>query len=386
MCYFIKALYFLVFIIFSICYTKQESSFDVLELLIINPYQGQPFGAKRSHEEVAKLLGSVPNETFYPNKSEEIPVHVVRSKLTIGEYTPLLITLASNPVKSFSVYPPLFEGGCKGDYRTRTSVTSRFQKCVTSTNAGFFNMNDGECYGNLISDGKILQAPGLQNVNFGVRKDGSIVTGYLSKESVTSESNPFLNLIAGLVWLVRKGKNYVDESLKIENMTFQTTGDSFATVLSARTAVGHDAKGRIFLVQVDGKTGKRGINLYDLADYLIEIGLVNAVNLDGGGSSTFVVNGTLANAPSDECTQNPFNIPDSSCERKVTSIICIHDDSQQELNCSAAYSSIDWYKSSVLLALIVNLMVFFLILTYNFHKNKFNPNSDVNVGMDEKDA
>lgn len=41
------------------------------------------------------------------------------------------------------------------------------------------------------------------------------------------------------------------------------------------------------------------VNLYDFADILISKGVVNAINLDGGGSATFLVDGVLTNHPSD---------------------------------------------------------------------------------------
>ena len=42
------------------------------------------------------------------------------------------------------------------------------------------------------------------------------------------------------------------------------------------------------------------INLYDFAKLLKKFDVVNAINLDGGGSSTFVINSTTVNYPSDE--------------------------------------------------------------------------------------
>ena len=40
-------------------------------------------------------------------------------------------------------------------------------------------------------------------------------------------------------------------------------------------------------------------NLYEFADLLIKKGVVNAINLDGGGSNTLVQDGILLNYPSD---------------------------------------------------------------------------------------
>lgn len=46
--------------------------------------------------------------------------------------------------------------------------------------------------------------------------------------------------------------------------------------------------------------GSIRIDLYSFASLLLKLGLVNAINLDGGGSATMVVNNTLVNYPSDE--------------------------------------------------------------------------------------
>ena len=42
------------------------------------------------------------------------------------------------------------------------------------------------------------------------------------------------------------------------------------------------------------------IDLYNFANLLLKLGLVNAINLDGGGSATMVVNNTVINYPLDE--------------------------------------------------------------------------------------
>ena len=42
------------------------------------------------------------------------------------------------------------------------------------------------------------------------------------------------------------------------------------------------------------------IDLYNFADLLLKLGFVNAINLDGGGSATMVINNTVVNYPSDK--------------------------------------------------------------------------------------
>jgi exopolysaccharide biosynthesis protein len=65
-----------------------------------------------------------------------------------------------------------------------------------------------------------------------------------------------------------------------------------------RTAAARTADGSLILMVVDGRQpGSRGVNLEELAALLRGVGAVDAVNLDGGGSSTLVVNGSLVNRP-----------------------------------------------------------------------------------------
>jgi exopolysaccharide biosynthesis protein len=60
--------------------------------------------------------------------------------------------------------------------------------------------------------------------------------------------------------------------------------------------------GRILLVVVDGRqpTHSLGMTMLELAMELKRLGAVEAMNLDGGGSSTMVVGGSVINLPSDE--------------------------------------------------------------------------------------
>ncbi|MDH5313843.1 MAG: phosphodiester glycosidase family protein [Actinomycetota bacterium] len=67
-----------------------------------------------------------------------------------------------------------------------------------------------------------------------------------------------------------------------------------------RTAVGIKADGTVVLVVVDGRsTVSRGMTLVELAQFMKAEGVVTALNLDGGGSSTMVVRGSVVNRPSD---------------------------------------------------------------------------------------
>jgi large repetitive protein len=67
----------------------------------------------------------------------------------------------------------------------------------------------------------------------------------------------------------------------------------------ARTVAGWNDRGDILLMTVDGRqAGRTGLSVIDAANLMRALGAVDALNLDGGGSTTFVLRGQLYNRPS----------------------------------------------------------------------------------------
>ncbi len=91
----------------------------------------------------------------------------------------------------------------------------------------------------------------------------------------------------------------------------------FSNVRAPRTAVGVTASGRLLLVMADGRRPgiTVGFTIAELARYLIALGAVDALALDGGGSSQFVVDGLLRNVP---CC-------DANTRRVATTLYVFHD-------------------------------------------------------------
>ena len=75
-----------------------------------------------------------------------------------------------------------------------------------------------------------------------------------------------------------------------------------------RTGVGTTPDGRILLVAVDGRQPgySVGMTLEEFANLFASLGADYALNLDGGGSTTMVVNGEIKNRPSDG-TERPVS-------------------------------------------------------------------------------
>lgn len=76
--------------------------------------------------------------------------------------------------------------------------------------------------------------------------------------------------------------------------------DAFTQGRFSRTMAGVTAAGETLLVTVDGRqAGSAGLSLIEAANLMAGLGAVDAVNLDGGGSTTFVTRGAVRNRPSD---------------------------------------------------------------------------------------
>jgi hypothetical protein len=74
-----------------------------------------------------------------------------------------------------------------------------------------------------------------------------------------------------------------------------------------RTFAGIDRQGRLVLVTADGRsTNSLGLSISETAAVAHALGMRTAMNLDGGGSTTMVVNGSVINAPSDATGERPI--------------------------------------------------------------------------------
>ncbi len=83
-----------------------------------------------------------------------------------------------------------------------------------------------------------------------------------------------------------------------------------------RTAIGRISDGHYILLVSDGRTDtSEGLSLYELAEFLKDIGTVDAYNLDGGGSSTMYFMGEVVNFPTTDGKR--YN------ERSVSDIVYI---------------------------------------------------------------
>ncbi len=107
---------------------------------------------------------------------------------------------------------------------------------------------------------------------------------------------PMLAAMGGGPVLVENGV----QRITWEEEVFFGSGIDEIAERNPRTAIGYTAEQHLILLVVDGRqVASRGASLIELAQIMIALGAVEAMNLDGGGSSTFVTQQTLLNKPSD---------------------------------------------------------------------------------------
>ncbi|WP_274971076.1 phosphodiester glycosidase family protein [Lachnoanaerobaculum orale] len=89
-----------------------------------------------------------------------------------------------------------------------------------------------------------------------------------------------------------------------------------AMVSNPSTAIGYLGNNHYVFVVSDGRTSESaGLSLYELASFMKDLGVKDAYNLDGGGSSTMVFKGEIIN--------NPTTSGRSGEERAVSDIVYI---------------------------------------------------------------
>lgn len=111
------------------------------------------------------------------------------------------------------------------------------------------------------------------------------------------------SLIGGWPRIVLDGKNIGALADSIEG-----TFPRFSANRHPRSGVGFSKDStKVYFITVDGRQQSSvGMSLTEFADWMIRAGAYQGLNLDGGGSTTLVLNGTIVNSPSDQTGERPI--------------------------------------------------------------------------------
>ncbi|HCB93512.1 MAG TPA: exopolysaccharide biosynthesis protein [Selenomonas sp.] len=157
-----------------------------------------------------------------------------------------------------------------------------------------------------VKDGKVTK---IQTGNSMIPRDGMVISAHGSSKAAFSKVrvgdkvtvsqelgkpwNDAVHILGAGPCLVRNGK------VKVTAAEEEFPSD-IRYGSAPRSAVGLTNKGQFLLAVVDGRQSHSdGCTLTEWAELLKKFGAVEAINLDGGGSTEMVVEGRIVNSPSD---------------------------------------------------------------------------------------
>lgn len=190
-----------------------------------------------------------------------------------------------------------------------TDTTSNIAKSVDATIAINGDYYSARTSGYVIRNGELLRAEKANDdqEDMVIRSDGSM--SIIREGDITAEE--LLN--EGAIQVLSFGPGLIiDGEISVDS------GDEVGKAMASnpRTAIGYLGHGHYVLVVADGRTDEStGMILLELAEFMKSLGVEQAYNLDGGGSSTMYYDGAVINNP----TTNGSNIS----ERSVSDILYI---------------------------------------------------------------
>lgn len=190
------------------------------------------------------------------------------------------IDLSCKNIDTFVTPPGKGENNKSLQSRTTSQFAREYSAQVAINGDGFTPWRSNSIFDYYPHPGDIVYPNGFAASNgkeYGQSKGPTLFINSKNEASFGTPKRKINNAISGQSWLV-KDKNPVPD------LNDQRT--------APRTAVGLDGPGnRLIMIVVDGRQPfySDGVTIQEMAELMIYYGGDNAINLDGGGSSTLVI-------------------------------------------------------------------------------------------------
>ena len=184
----------------------------------------------------------------------------------------------------------------EGEQADSTSALCLKYNAVAGINGSYFNMDSLKTVTFIKDDGFIIGETAMKQT---YRTNGALV---LNPEDIRFESCDTTDIFEQDWEVLASGPMLVDEG-QVHEYGEDTPGwKSFYGQRHPRSLMGKDAAGGVWLVVVDGRfPGEaEGMTIAELTALARKLGLTEALNLDGGGSTTlWTLTGGVLNHPCD---------------------------------------------------------------------------------------
>jgi exopolysaccharide biosynthesis protein len=276
------------------------------------------FSATAQTTDSEKLATAPRQELKLPNGAEGYVI--VRANILDSYQTISVIRYSPKHFKTTIVQP---------EKLTRLSATAKSINGDFGVNAGYWDVRIDQPSTFLKLDGKQIAL----TANFEKeRVDGLVCVGkkkvvldYCKAGEEAKYAKKYQNILAAGPVLIDDGKAMDHDAYTkgmVDNAGGKPVGAFYTyTQRHPRTAIGTDKKGNVYLVVVDGRSkgNAEGVTISELTKVCEWLGMRDAINLDGGGSSSMwtAEEGTV----SYPCRNKKF---DHAGERRVSSCVVVN--------------------------------------------------------------
>ena len=176
-----------------------------------------------------------------------------------------------------------------------TSAMAQARKAVAAINGSYFNMRKGNSVCFLQMDGEVIDTTTTAELNLRVNGAVQIKKGRLRilpwSKKIEESYHGKNDVLASGPMLLQRGNI----------SSWETCDSSFVHTKHPRSAVVVEKDGTTWFVTVDGRAPghANGMSIPELAHLIRILGGYDALNLDGGGSTTLWLEGNVVNHPSD---------------------------------------------------------------------------------------
>lgn len=278
------------------------SGLAVLDTLFISKsytkFSNETTTTSQSASSIGTSTATVKTATAYEDDTKAISIETYERNST-------QIHVATVTIKGdASIKTALADETYGRNVKAKTSTTAQSVNAVLAVNGDYYGARDA---GYVIRNGQLLRSDSqdanqedlviYQDGSFEVIREGDITAQELLNKGA-------VQVLSFGPALIKNSQVAVDSSDEV--------GKAMAS--NPRTAIGIIDDKHYVLVVSDGRTDEsKGLSLKELADFMKELKVTTAYNLDGGGSSTMYFNGQIINKP----TTNGHNIE----EREVSDIV-----------------------------------------------------------------
>lgn len=290
----ITSMYFLLFVFLFLFYSPFSS---------FRKYFITTAMTTKSHQYLAQ---------FFYHDADILKVMSQNNVIEVSEVSDLShIQICRQKKKPFFQWKKIYGGGYSGylveifdPTRVSLSISSHFGKMgetgleiarreevkIVMNAVGFYDPDwsgsGGLPHGIVIQNGKIISEYGSSNVGggfVGFTKEGKLFLGKVSSADILKRG--IIHAVEFGPFLIVNGK----KSTVVGNGGFG---------IAPRSAIGQRKDGTVLFLVINGRIpSSLGASIQDLIDIMEENGAYNAVNMDGGSSSSLIINQKIINRP-----------------------------------------------------------------------------------------